>query len=208
MAVAGNLIIVSGPSGSGKSTVASMVLAWLPDVTFSVSYTSREPRKNEKDGVDYYFVAREEFERLLRADELLEWATVYGNYYGTSKRLVEEALARGRDVLLDVDVQGARSIRNRRPEAVSIFILPPSYPVLRERLERRASDKHYVIEQRLQIACEEVAHYIEYDYLIINNEVARAAEELKAIILASRCRMSARVDMARSVVSTFGGVDD
>jgi guanylate kinase len=207
MAFRGNLIIVSGPSGSGKSTVASSVLEALPGIVFSISYTTREPRRNEKNGVEYNYVTKDEFERLLHAGELLEWATVYDNYYGTSRRFVDEALERGQDVLLDVDVQGAHTIKGKRPEAVTIFILPPSYKILRERLERRALDKRYVIEQRLKIACQEVAYYRNYDYLIINDEINQSVAELKAIILASRCRMSSRVEMAKSVVSTFGGVD-
>jgi guanylate kinase len=203
----GNLIIVSGPSGSGKSTVAASVLASIPDLAFSISYTTRAPRGSERNGVEYHFVGQDRFEQLLRADELLECATVYGNYYGTSKGLVNEALARGTDVLLDVDVQGARTIRLKRPDAVSVFILPPSCMTLRRRLEQRALDKHYEIEQRLQIACEEVAHYVCYDYLIINDELDTAIDELKAIILASRCRISSRAESARSVLSTFGGTD-
>lgn len=204
----GNLIIVSGPSGSGKSTVAAAVLAAVPNLVFSVSYTTREPRKNERDGAEYYFVTPEEFERLVRSGEFLEWAVVYDHYYGTSSRFVDAALASGRDVLLDVDVQGARAIREKRPDAITVFIMPPSYAVLRERLERRALDKHYVIEQRLRIACREVTHFRDYHYLIVNQEIERSAEELKAVILASRCRMSMRREWAESVVSSFGGTDD
>jgi guanylate kinase len=207
MPAPGTLFIVSGPSGSGKSTVASSVLSEVRGVTFSVSYTTRAPRGQEQDGVEYNFVSEARFKELLQEDALLEWALVYDNYYGTSRRLVDEAVARGDDVLLDLDVQGAGTIRSKRRAAVSVFILPPSYQSLRERLERRALDKHYVIEQRLKIACEEVKHYRNYDYIIVNDELNRAVEELKAIILASRCRMSSQVDSAKSVLSTFGGVD-
>lgn len=207
MPAQGTLFIVSGPSGSGKSTVASSVLSQVPGVTFSVSFTTRAPRGKERDGVEYNFVSEARFEELLQEDALIEWARVYGHCYGTSRRLVDQAASRGEDVLLDLDVQGAATIRSKRRASVSVFILPPSYQRLRERLERRALDKHYVIEQRLRIACEEVKHYRDYDYIIVNDELSRAVEELKAIILASRCRMSLQVDAVKSVLSTFGGVD-
>lgn len=207
MAHAGNLIIVSGPSGAGKSALASSVLGTLPHLRFSISYTTRQPRQVERDGVDYYFVTQEQFESLTRCGELLEWAVVYGNYYGTSRKFVDERLAQGDDVLLDVDVQGARSIREMRPEAVSIFILPPSYRVLRSRLENRKLDKEYVIENRLRIARQEITQYSDYDFLIINEELDRAIEELKAIILGCRCRRMARAESAESIIATFGGLD-
>ncbi|MFH1574052.1 MAG: guanylate kinase [Acidobacteriota bacterium] len=208
MAPRGSLFIVSGPSGSGKSTVAAAVLSSLPGLVFSVSYTTRPPRGSERDGVEYHFVGPEEFQRLIAAGELLEWAVVYGNCYGTSGRAVESALAKGMDVLLDVDVQGARSVREKRPEAVSVFIVPPSFGTLRERLERRALDKHYVIEERLRIVSEEVRQYRSYDYLIINDGLAGAVGELEAVIRATRCRMNVRMAAAMSVLSSFGGVDD
>jgi guanylate kinase len=203
----GNLIIVSGPSGAGKSALAASLLTGLPDLRFSVSYTTRPARGNERDGIEYHFVTTEQFDRLRLDDELLEWAEVYGNFYGTSKRVVEEILKQGQDLLLDLDVQGARSIRRQRPEALSVFILPPSMKVLRERLERRRLDKDYVIEKRLRIACSEIQQFREYDYLIINDEFQNSADELKAIIVGSRCRLKARADSAESIVATFGGID-
>jgi guanylate kinase len=208
MVQTGNLIIVSGPSGAGKSAVALRVLESLPGLSFSVSYTTRAPRGFERDGIEYHFVNRSGFEKLVEGGELLEWAEVYGNYYGTSRKCVDELLGRGEDVLLDVDVQGARSIRQKRPEAISIFILPPSYQVLRERLESRKLDKAYVIEQRLKIACNETIHYRNYDYLIINDDLGKSIEELRAIILGSRCRMKARAEAAERIVATFGGVNE
>jgi len=203
----GNLIIVSGPSGAGKSALASAALANLPGLSFSVSYTTRPPRGNERDGVEYYFVTKAEFETLVHTGSLLEWAEVYGNYYGTSRQFIDERLGRGEDVLLDVDVQGARSIRGKRPDAVSIFIMPPSYQVLRLRLENRRLDKDYIIEQRLKIARREIAQYRDYDFLIVNEDFDTAVEELKAIILGSRCRMTSRTESAESIVATFGGLD-
>jgi guanylate kinase len=182
-------------------------LGALPGLRFSISYTTRPPRESERDGVDYHFVTRTQFETLARCGELLEWAEVYGNFYGTSRKFVDETLEQGDDVLLDVDVQGARSIREMRPCAIRIFILPPSYRILRSRLENRKLDKDYVIENRLRIACREITQYRDYDYLIINDEFERSSEELKAIILGSRCRMAARAESAESIIATFGGLD-
>ena len=203
----GSLIIVSGPSGAGKSALAAAVVHRLPAVNFSVSYTTRAPRGRERDGVEYHFVSREEFETLVLSGTLLEWAEVYDNYYGTARTYIDERLAQGEDVLLDIDVQGARTIRNKRPDAVSVFILPPSYETLRVRLESRRLDKDYVIEQRLRIACREIQQYRHYDYLIVNDELNNAVEELEAIILGSRCRMASRAESAESIVATFGGMD-
>jgi guanylate kinase len=207
MARFGSLFIVSGPSGAGKSALAAAVLASVPDLRFSVSYTTRAPRGNEGDGVEYHFVSPAEFEELRRNDQLLEWAHIYGNLYGTSKKGIDEILQRGEDVLLDIDVQGARTLRQKRPEALSVFILPPSFQVLRERLERRKLDKEYVIEQRLRIACDEIQQYRYYNYLIINDDFDKSAAELKAIVLGSRCRLDVRAEYAESILKTFGGVD-
>ncbi len=203
----GNLIIVSGPSGAGKSAISAGVLEQLQGLKFSVSYTTRAPRGFEQNGVHYYFVSREHFDGLVRADEMLEWAEVYGNLYGTSRKLIDDTLAAGEDVLLDVDVQGAKTICRKRPGATSVFIMPPSYGVLRERLEQRKLDKAYVIEQRLRVACEEIGQYAEYDYLIINSDLGKAIEELKAIVTGLRCRMKRRTMDAQAIVATFGGVN-
>jgi guanylate kinase len=203
----GSLIIVSGPSGAGKSALSASVLSAIPRLKFSVSYTTRAPRGLERNGVEYNFVDKASFEQLIREGELLEWAEVYGNFYGTSRKVVDNSLAQGDDVLLDVDVLGASSIRRKRPEAIAIFILPPSFQVLRERLESRKQDKHYVIRQRLKIACDEIKAYREYDYLIINKNLGQSIEELKAIITGSRCRMAVRSGAAENIVATFGGFD-
>ncbi len=207
MAGSGSLFIVSGPSGAGKSALSRAVVQTIPGLKFSVSYTTRLPRGSESDGVEYHFVDRGTFETLARRGDLLEWAEVYGNYYGTSRQVVDEALLEGNDVLLDVDVQGARTIGTRRREAITVFVLPPSYQVLRDRLESRKEDKKYVIEQRLKIACREIDSYSDYDYLIINDKLEKSVEELRAIIIGSRCRMTARAGAAESIVATFGGVD-
>jgi len=157
--------------------------------------------------VEYHFVSPAEFEQLRRDGHLLEWANIYGNLYGTSRKGVDEILQRGEDVLLDIDVQGAQTLRQKCPEALSIFILPPSFQVLRERLEKRKLDKKYIIEQRLSIACDEIQQYRYYDYLIVNDEFEKSADELKAIILGARCRLDVRAERVTSILRTFGGVD-
>jgi guanylate kinase len=207
MARAGNLIIVSGPSGAGKSALAAKVLQSVPHLRFSVSYTTRAPRGAETNGVEYFFVSRNEFQALIKGDHLLEWAEVHGNLYGTSTKFVDDLLKQGEDVLLDIDIQGAHIIRQKRADAVGIFILPPSYKILRERLLRRSLDDGFVIEQRLKIACKEISHYEEYDYVIVNEELDRSARELQSIILGLRCRTDARTEYAKSVLATFGGMD-
>ncbi len=203
----GNLIIVSGPSGAGKSVLASKVLQCVPHLKFSVSYTTRAPRGAERNGVEYFFVSREEFQGLVRAEEFLEWAEVHGNYYGTSARFVDALMRRGEDVLLDIDVKGAAIVRRKRADAVAVFIMPPSYEVLRERLLRRSLDPGFVIEQRLKIARREIRHYGDYDYLIVNEELSSSTLELQSIILGARCRTAVRGERADSVIATFGGTD-
>jgi guanylate kinase len=207
MARSGNLIIVSGPSGAGKSILVSGVLQRMPHVRFSISYTTRAPRGTEQNGVEYFFVDQEEFQSLVRGDEFLEWAEVHGNYYGTSRKFVDGFLQQGEDVLLDIDVQGAQILRKKRADAVGIFILPPSYQALRERLTCRSLDAGFVIEQRLKIACKEIGHYKDYDYLIINKELGASVDELQSIILGARCRTAVRTESAKSVLATFGGID-
>jgi guanylate kinase len=203
----GNLIIVSGPSGAGKSVLASRVLQGMPHLKFSVSYTTRAPRGAEQNGVEYFFVNREEFQALIQGNDLLEFAEVHGNYYGTSRVFVDELLRQGEDVLLDIDIQGASIVRQKRPDAVGVFILPPSFQILRDRLMRRSLDAGFVIEQRLKIARREIRHYNDYDYLIINEEINSSTLELQSIILGARCRTAARRERAESVIATFGGID-
>jgi guanylate kinase len=207
MARSGNLIIVSGPSGAGKSVMASRVLQGMPHLKFSVSYTTRAPRGSEQNGVEYFFVNREKFQALIQGNDLLEFAEVHGNYYGTSREFVDGLLGQGEDVILDIDIQGASIVRQKRPDAVGVFILPPSFQVLRERLMRRSLDAGFVIEQRLKIARREIRHYNDYDYLIINEEINSSTLELQSIILGARCRTAARRERAESVIATFGGID-
>ncbi len=207
MARGGNLIIVSGPSGAGKSALATEVLKSVPRLRFSVSFTTRPPRGAERHGVEYFFVSRDEFQSLIRGDELLEWAEVHGNLYGTSRKFVDDILRQGDDVLLDIDIQGAGIIRKKRADAVGIFILPPSYQILRERLLRRSLDDGIVIEKRLKIASKEICHYKDYDYLIINEDLGSSTQELQSIILGLRCRTDVRTERAKSVLATFGGID-
>jgi guanylate kinase len=203
----GSLFIVSGPSGAGKSALAANVLRTMPHLKFSVSYTTRAPRGTERNGVEYFFVSRSAFQSLIRGEDLLEWAEVHGNFYGTSRKFVDDLLAQGEDVLLDIDIQGAQIIRGKRADAIGIFILPPSFEVLRDRLRSRSLDDTPVIEQRLKIACEEIRHYKDYDYVIINESFDGATHELKSIIWSARCRMTARIQSAKSVLATFGGID-
>jgi guanylate kinase len=203
----GSLVIVSGPSGAGKSALVNAVLASMSGLSFSVSYTTRMPRGTERDGYEYHFVTKDEFRSLIDKGEFLEWAEVYGNYYGTARRFIEDELAAGKDVLLDIDVQGANTMLRVRPDAVTVFIMPPSYQVLRTRLENRKLDKQYVIEQRLRIARSEIAQFRDYHYLIVNDSLDTSVDELKAIILGSRCRMAARAGAGESIIATFGGMD-
>jgi guanylate kinase len=187
--------------------LAAGVLKELPQLKFSVSYTTRKPRGTEQNGVDYSFVSLSEFQALMKGNHLLEYAEVHGNYYGTSREYVDGFLNRGYDVLLDIDIEGARIIRQKRAEAVGIFILPPSFQVLRDRLRKRSLDDELVMEQRLKRACKEIRHFKDYDYIIINKDIGSAAGELKSIILSTHCRLAARVGSAESILETFGGMD-
>ena len=199
------VFIISAPSGSGKSTLVARLLARFPDITFSVSYTSRPLRGAEVDGRDYHFVSREEFERMIARDEFLEWACVFGNYYGTHRGVLESARARGKDLVLDIDVQGARQLKSQIPEAVTVFILVPSRQILEQRLRARSEDRDDVIARRLRDAAEEIRNYERYDYVLINRDLAQSDDVLSAIVCAERVRRTRIEDQIRPILETFQG---
>jgi guanylate kinase len=190
MSVSGNLLIVSAPSGAGKTTLVRALLERDPQVVYSVSCTTRAPRAGERDGVDYLFVSEEEFRRRIDAGEFLEHAEVHGHRYGTLRSWITAQLAADRDVVLDIDTQGAAQVRALMPEAVSIFILPPSLAELEARLRTRGTDAEAVIERRLAAARAEIAHAREYDYAIINKDLDAAIGELVVVVRASRLRVA------------------
>ncbi len=181
------LFIVSSPSGAGKTTLTARLLAEIPNLTFSVSHTTRQPRATEKDGREYHFVTRDEFESLIEQDTFLEWAEVHGNLYGTSQREVARASA-NRGIIFDVDFQGARQIRSRCPGAVSVFILPPSMETLHARLLGRASEDSATVSRRFGVARSEIAQYGVFDYLVVNDDLQEATRRLTSIFLAEECR--------------------
>jgi guanylate kinase len=184
----GTLFVVSAPSGAGKTTLCREARLVIPDLAYSVSATTRAPRPGEVQGVDFRFVSEKEFRVMLERGELAEWATVHGNLYGTPARPLEAALAAGRDVLLDIDTQGARQLRARYPEAVLVFIVAPSMAELEQRLRERGAESEHDIARRLTRAREEIALWRTYDYLIVNRDVKEAMDQLLAVILAERCR--------------------
>jgi guanylate kinase len=197
------VFIISAPSGSGKSTLVSRLLAHVPGLIFSISYTTRKPRGSEVDGQDYHFVSRADFEAMVANGEFLEWAEVFGNYYGTHRRILETARAEHADLVLDIDVQGARQIHCKIPEAVTIFILPPSRSILEQRLRARGEDREEVIERRLREAAEEISNYKAYDYVLINRDLNQADAILTAIVEAERVRRSRIENRIQPILDTF-----
>ena len=184
----GFLIVVSGPSGAGKGTVCSAFLKEHEDVAYSVSATTREPRAGEKEGVNYYFLSRGEFESMIENGELLEWAEVYGNYYGTPLKKIEEKLSKGQDILLEIDTQGALNVQKKFPDGVYVFILPPSIEELAKRLRGRGTDSEEAVERRLAAAAGEIAVAREYTYTIVNDTVEHSVQTLAAIVSAEHAR--------------------
>ncbi|MGG6463399.1 guanylate kinase [Solilutibacter silvestris] len=189
----GTLYMVAAPSGAGKSSLVNAVLARDPALSLSISFTSRGPRPGERHAEHYHFVDDAEFQRMIEAGDFFEYARVHGDWKGTARQSVEPQLATGRDVLLEIDWQGARQVRTKVPDAVSIFILPPSRQALEDRMRRRAQDSEETITRRLAAAQEEMSHYGEFDYVIVNEDFATAADELASVIVASRLRREAQI---------------
>ena len=195
----GELIVLSGPSGAGKSTVIARLLQQRSDIHFSVSFTTRKPRAGEVDGVNYNFVDTAEFERMIRDGELLEFAQYVGNYYGTSLKVIRDHLDKGTDVLLDIEVQGAAKVREKCPEAVTIFLIPPSMEELAARLSFRGTDDAATVEKRLEQARREYQEIPNYDYLVVNDRVENAVEEIISILTAEGCRVDKRIHLIEGV---------
>jgi len=186
--MAGQIFVISGPSGAGKSTVIRLVMEGVGDLGYSISHTTRAPRENEVDGADYHFVDRDTFQTMIRKGDLLEWAEVYGDLYGTSFSSIRAQVDRGMDIIMDVDVQGARNIRQGLKECVLLFLLPPSLEVLEERLRARATDSEEALRNRLQKALQEIRECMGYDYLVFNGDLSEAVEAVRSIVLSERHR--------------------
>lgn len=202
-ATRGTLFVVSSPSGGGKGTLIRRVLEVVENLSYSVSYTTRGPRPTEVNGREYFFVDRAEFDEMVAGGEFLEWACVHGNYYGTSKRQIAERTAAGIDIVLEVDVQGAASVRQLLMDSVSVFILPPSYELLKERLCARGTDTPESLALRMRNAPEELRQYSSFDYVIINDEIERAVAQLASIIYAERARCVRQEGLVRRVMEEF-----
>ena len=201
--VKGNLIIISSPSGGGKGTLIREVLEHIPEVGYSVSLTTRPPRFGEENGKHYHFVTRERFEEAIQRNEFLEYAEVHGNLYGTSMVQIEKMTSTGVDVILEIDVQGAAKVRAKVNDVTSIFILPPSFEVLKARLTARATERSDDLELRLRNSIDEVRQYKDFDYLVVNDDLAAASRKLGAIILAERQRRDRQNEVVQGILSSF-----
>jgi len=199
----GLLFIVSAPSGAGKTTLVERLVEQSPHLKMSRSYTSRAAREGETDGVDYNFVSRPHFEAMIAASQFLEWADVFGNLYGTCATDTETLLDAGQDVVLVIDVQGARKVRQRGIETTAIFVMPPSFDVLEQRLRGRSKDSEADIQRRLRVARDEVASFVEYDYVVVNDELTAAVDRLRGIVIAERARLNRMRGEAAGIVRTF-----
>jgi guanylate kinase len=201
----GLLFIVSAPSGTGKTTLVEKLVQRIPNLCLSRSYTSRAARTGEQDGVDYNFISRQRFDEMVRAGEFLEWADVFGNYYGTCAADTERCLASGQDLVLVIDVQGARQVRSNGIPSIGIFVLPPSAEILEQRLRGRSKDSEQAIRKRLEVACREVGEFAAYEYVVVNDELDSAVERLRAIVLAERARVQVMRKTAENIIATFKG---
>jgi guanylate kinase len=190
-----NVFIISAPSGSGKSTLVSRIRRIVPNLEFSISYTTRPPRGVELDGREYFFVSRKEFEAKIEKGEFLEHADVFGNYYGTSRSFLHKAEQQGKDLLLDIDVQGAAQIKGKLPEAVCIFVLPPNRSALEQRLRSRGQDSQEVIQKRLDAAAREIENYDKYDYILVNDHLDDSVKALEAVLLSERRKRAGNPDV-------------
>ena len=199
----GNLIIISSPSGGGKGTLIKEILKTVLNIGYSVSYTTRPMREGEENGRHYFFVSQAKYKDLIKEGEFLEFAEVHGNFYGTSIKQINSEIALGRDIILEIDVQGAESVRRKMPEAVSIFILPPSFDVLQARLTARATEKQDDLALRLRNSFAEVSRFSEFEYIVINDSVERASADLERIILAERLRRDRQTDSIRAILGSF-----
>ncbi|MBK6617732.1 MAG: guanylate kinase [Nitrosomonas sp.] len=197
------LIVVSAPSGTGKTSIVSSLLQVDSNINLSVSHTTRPPRQNEADGRDYFFVDRARFQEMSKQGDFLESAEVYGNFYGTSRSWIEEKMAAGKDVLLEIDCQGALQVRELYPQALSIFILPPSLETLKQRLKQRGMDENKVIERRLLAAREEVSHVHKYDYLVVNQDLQETVQEIACVVRAERLKVIRQLARQRELIAQF-----
>lgn len=195
----GCLIVISGPSGTGKGTVCSALLSAHPEIAYSISATTRSPREGERHGVNYYFLTKPVFETMISEGELLEWATVYGNYYGTPLQPIKEKLAAGQDILLEIDTQGALKVQERFPDGVFIFLLPPSLMELERRIRGRGTEDEASLACRLQAAQKEIGVAQQYHYVVVNDEVKTAVAKIVAILTAEHCRVEGNQDLLRMV---------
>lgn len=204
----GNLIIISSPSGGGKGTLIREVLQTIPNLGYSVSLTTRAPRFGEEDGRDYHFVSMADFRDCIEADNFLEYAEVHGNFYGTSRAQIERIISEGRDAILEIDVQGALTVLEKVPDAVSIFILPPSFEVLKARLTARNTEDRNDLALRLKNAHCEVLHYSRFDYVVVNDQVTAAARALGSVICAERQRRDRQIESIRAILDSFAKAKD
>ena len=203
MSSRGLLFIVSAPSGTGKTTLVERLVQRVSNLRMSRSYTSRPARVGEQHGIDYNFISRDHFETMVRDGAFLEWADVFGNYYGTGAADTEALLAAGQDVVLVIDVQGARQVRSRGIETVGIFVLPPSSAILEQRLRGRSKDAEDQVRRRLEVACREVGEFEQYDYAVVNDELEPAVNRIGAIVLAERSRVRSMRTVAETIIGTF-----